>query len=93
MEGLPCAKYQGKLFTNIVFFFFFFNFWPYLNFSGGSDGKESACNAGDPGSIPGSEEPLEKGVATHSGILAWRFPWTLEAGGLQSMGFQRVRHD
>ena len=39
MEGLPCAKYQGKLFTNIVFFFFFFNFWPYLNFSGGSDGK------------------------------------------------------
>ena len=73
--------------------FFSFNFWPYLNFSGDSDGKESACNAGDPGSIPGSEDPLEKGVATHSGILAWRFPRTVEPGGLQSMGFQRVRHN
>ena len=93
-----------------------------------SVGKESACNAGDPGSIPGSgrsagegigyplqyswasllaplvknppamqeiwvqslgwEDPLEKGLATHSSILARRMPWTL-----QSMGSQRVRHD
>ena len=93
-----------------------------------SAGKESACNAGDPGSIPGSgraagegighplqyswaslvvqlvknlpamwetwvlslgwEDPLEKGKATHSSILAWRVPWTL-----QSMGSQRVGHE
>ena len=41
----------------------------------------------------GWENPLEKGVATHSGILAWRTPWTEEPGGLQSKGSQRVRHD
>ena len=39
------------------------------------------------------EDPLEKGVTTHSSILAWRIPWTEETGGLQSMGSQRVRHD
>ena len=99
----------------------------------GSAGKESACNAGDPSSIPGSgrataegigyplqyfgaslvvqtvknppvmqeiwvrslswEDPLEKGVATHPSILAWRISWTEEPGWLQSMGSQRVRRD
>ena len=39
------------------------------------------------------EDPLEKGMTTHSSILAWRIPWTEEPGGLQSMGLQRVRHD
>ena len=39
------------------------------------------------------EDPLEKGMATHSSTLAWRIPWTEEPGGLQSMGWQRVRHD
>ena len=39
------------------------------------------------------EDPLEKGTATHSSILAWRIPWTEEPGRLQSMGSQRVRHD
>ena len=93
-----------------------------------SVGKESICNAGDPGSISGLgsspgegigyplqyfwaslvaqlvknppamqgtwvrslgwEDPLEKGKATHSSILAWRSPWTV-----QSMGLQRVRHN
>ena len=38
------------------------------------------------------EDPLEKGMATHSSILTWRIPWTEEPGGLQSMGSQRVRH-
>ena len=38
----------------------------------------------------GGEGPLEKGMATHSSILAWRIPWTEERGGLQSMGLQRV---
>ena len=41
----------------------------------------------------GQEDPLEKGVATHSGSLAWEIPQTEEPGGLQSMGLQRVRHD
>ena len=41
----------------------------------------------------GWEDPLEKEMATHSSILAWRIPWTEELGGLQSMELQRVRHD
>ena len=41
----------------------------------------------------GREDPLEKGMATHSSILAWRIPWTEEPGGLQSMRLQRDRHD
>ena len=41
----------------------------------------------------GQEDPLEKGMSTYSSILAWRIPWTEEAGGLQSMGSQRFGHD
>ena len=41
----------------------------------------------------GGEDPLEKEMATHCSILAWKVPWTKEPGGLQSMGSQRVRHD
>ena len=41
----------------------------------------------------GWEDSLEKGMATHSSTLAWRIPWTEEAGGLQSMGSQSVGHD
>ena len=41
----------------------------------------------------GQEDPLEKGMATHSSILAWRVPWTEEPGGLQPVGSQRVRHN
>ena len=41
----------------------------------------------------GSEDPLEKGTATHSSILTWRIPWTEEPGRLQSMESQRVGHD
>ena len=41
----------------------------------------------------GREGSLEKEMATHSSILAWRIPWTEEPGGLQSMGWQRVGHD
>jgi len=64
-----------------------------MDFLGGSDSKESACNGGDLSLIPGLGRPLEKGMATHSSILAWRIPWTEEPGRLQSMGSQRVRHD
>ena len=41
----------------------------------------------------GWEDPLEKEMATHSSVLAWKIPWTEEPGRLQSMGSQRVRHD
>ena len=41
----------------------------------------------------GQEDPLEKGLATHSSVLAWRIPMDREPGGLQSMGLQRVGHD
>ena len=66
---------------------------PFWSFPVCSDSKESACNAGDPGSISGSKDPLEKGRATYSSILAWRIPWAEEPGRLSSMGSQRVRHD
>ena len=58
--------------------------------TGGSDGKASACNAGDSGSIPGLGRSPGEGNATHSSILAWRIPQTEEHGRLQSMGSQRV---
>ena len=102
----------------------------YVGFPGSSAGKESACNARDPGLIPGSrrspgegngnppqyswaslvaqmvknlpakwetwvqslgwQDPLEKGTATHSSILAWRIPWTEEPDGLESMGCKEL---
>ena len=62
--------------------------YSFLGFPCGSVGKESTCDAGDLGSIPGLGRSLETGKATHSSILAWRIPWTI-----QSTGSQRVRHD
>ena len=59
-----------------------------MGFPGGSDGKESAYNAGDPGLIPGSEDLLEKEMATHSSTRAWKIPWTEKPSRLQSMGLQ-----
>ena len=52
------------------------------DFPGGSSGKDAACNSRDLSSIPGQEDPLEEGMATHSRILAWRIPWIEEPGGL-----------
>ena len=62
----------------------------FLDFPESSAGKESACNAGDLGSTPGlGRSPREgNGYPTHSSIVAWRIPWTV-----QSMGLQRFRHD
>ena len=59
-----------------------------MDFPGGSDGKVSAYNEGDQGSIPGWGRSLEKEMATHFSTLAWKIPWTEEPGRLQSMGSQ-----
>ena len=40
----------------------------------------------------GQKDPLDEGMATHSNNLVWKIPWTMESGGLQSMGSQRVKH-
>ena len=63
------------------------------NFPGGSDSEDSVCNAGDRVRSLGWEDRLEKGMGTHSCILAWRIPSTGEPGGLQSMGLWSVRYD
>ena len=55
-------------------------------FPGGSDGKESACKAGDPGSIPGLGRSIGDRNSIQSHILARRIPWIEEPHGLQSMG-------
>ena len=60
-------------------------------FPGSSDSKESTCNAGDTETWVlslGREDPLAKGMATHSRILAWKISGTEEPGGLQAMGLQ-----
>ena len=59
----------------------------------GSDGKESACNAGDLGSIPVLGRSPGEEMATQSSILAWEIPWTEQPDGLQSIGLQRVGRD
>ena len=70
--GLTHAKFNLKCFK-YIFPSHCHNFWlPWWL------GKESACNAGDLGSIPRWEDPLEKEIATHCSILAWRSPWRVE---------------
>ena len=62
-------------------------------FPGSSDSKESACNEGESSSVLGWEDPLKKGMATHSSTLVWRISWTEEPVGLQSLGSQRIGHN
>ena len=62
-------------------------------FPGGAIVTNPPATAGYVSSIPGLEDSLEKEMATHSSILAWEIPWTEEAGGLQSTGVQKSRHD
>ena len=59
-----------------------------MDFPRSSVGKESARNTGDPGLILGWEDRLEKEMAIHSSIVAWRSTWTEEPGRLQLMGLQ-----
>ena len=76
-----------------VFLFRFFSFLLGIPWwLGGSEGKEYACNAGDLSSIPGSGRSPGGGNGNPLRYLAREIPWTEESGGLQSMGWQRVRH-
>ena len=68
-----------------------------LEGKGSSAGKESACNAGDPGSIPGLGDPLEEGMVTHSWILAWRVPmdrgaWRATVHGVTKSQTRLTKH-
>ena len=64
----------------------------HVRFPGGAVVKNQPVNAGDTRSLS-QEDLLEKEMATHSSILAWKIPWTEEPGRLQSMGSQRVGHN
>ena len=66
---------------------------PSCGFPGGSGGEESACNAGESGSMPGGGRSPGEGNGNPLQSSAWKIPWSEEPGGLQSMGSQRVRHD
>ena len=79
-----CQGREDTLFSNLT------HYW---GFPGTSAGKESACNAGDLGSIPGLGRSPGEGNVTHSSTLAWKIPGTEEPGRLQSMGLQRIGHD
>ena len=63
-----------------------------MDFPGGSQGKASTYNAADCVQSLGQEDLLENEMATHSSTLAWKIPWMVEPGRLQSMGSQRVGH-
>ena len=76
--------------------------YPYLQLPDGSAGKESACNAGDLCLIPGLERTPGEGnsmqkfacnILAWKFFLAWKLPWRVDPGGLQSKGLQRVGHD
>ena len=67
-----------------------------MGYPGGSEGEESACKAGDAGevdSIPGSGKSPGEGHGNPLQYSCWRIPWTEECDGLQSLGWQRVRHN
>ena len=67
--------------------------WCYTGFSDGSVVKNLPAMQETWVRTLGQEDPLEKGMATHSSVLAWEIPWTEEPGGLQSMGLWRIGHD
>ena len=88
---LLCSRISGRYQQTSVWVCCF---PPCTGFPGGSEGKKICLQCGRPRFNPWVREiPLEKGMASHSSILAWRLSWTEEPGGLQSRGSQRVRHD
>ena len=72
-------EYKNKLYRNNLnpSLFHLIIHWMLANFPYGSAGKESSCNGGDLGSIPGLGRSPGEGKATHSSILTWRIPWTV----------------
>ena len=78
-----------EMYVCVCIYIYIFN----RGFPGGSDGKESACSAGDLDLIPGLRRYPGEGMATHSSITAYRIPWTEEPGRLQYMGSQRAGHN
>ena len=78
----PMAETLSGVYTNLP-----------MGFPGSSVGKEFPAMQGTQVRSLGGEDPLEKEMATHSGVLAWRIPWTEKPVGLQCMGPQRVRHN
>ena len=79
----------GKIRGAFLLFFVLVCLVMCFGFPGGSVVKNPPADTGDMDLIPGLEDSLEKGMATHSGILARRIPWTEEPGRLQSMGLQK----
>ena len=94
----PFSKFLHFVFGNLLCLSFTVIFsWVYVivwGFPGGSDSKESACSAGDPGSVPGSgRSPGEGHGNPLLYIRVWRIPWTEEPGKLQFIGSQRTGND
>ena len=85
-------KFLSWTLTSLVFNPIYILIYRFSSFPDCSEGKESACNSGDIGSL-GQEDVLEKGMATHSNIPAWKIPWSEDTGGPQSKGLQRVGND
>ena len=83
-SNFPCDFFTHWLFKSMLFS---------ICFPGDSDSQASACNGETWVQSLGQEDPLEKEIATHSNILAWKIPWMEEPGWLQSMRLQRVGHD
>ena len=79
-ERLPVLLSSTQLVYDTCKMYIHARWYIYPSLPGGSEGKISACKAGDLGSIPGSGRSPEKEMATHSGTLAWKIPWTEEPG-------------
>ena len=86
-EGFPLESFTDGFISLLAFY------WGITAPPDGSDSKESAYNAGDPGSIPGSGRSPGEGKGNPLTPVFLRIPWTEEPGGLQSTGSQRVGHN
>ena len=78
------------MFVPIVLYIVWFGVGGLVSFPGSSVSKESACKQETQVQPLGQEDPLEKEMAVHSSILAWRIPWTEKPGGLLSVGWQKL---
>ena len=92
----PCTYHRGVWLIQDLTTHFMMVYWRGWGFPGGSAVNNPPA-VQEPQELwvrsLGQEDPLEEGMTTHSGILAWTVPWTEKPGGLQYTGLQRVRHD